>query len=45
MKALDEAEAERKRKLKVKEEKNAIYEHFIEGDLDYNGVTDKEIED
>lgn len=38
-------EAERLRILKKKEEESQAYEHFIQGDVDYTGVTDQEIEE
>jgi len=38
-------EAERLRILKKRDEESQAYEHYIQGDVDYTGVTDQEIEE
>ena len=42
---LEIEEAERIRLLKKREEENLAFEHYIQGDVDYTGVTDQEIEE
>lgn len=38
-------EAERIRLLKLRDEENSAFEHYIQGDVDYTGVTELEIEE
>ena len=45
IRVLEQQEAERKNKKKQKAEDNTILEHYIEGQIDFNGVSEKEIEE
>ena len=42
---LELEEAERIRLLKLRDEENKAYEHYVQGDVDYTGVTEQEIEE